>query len=80
MSEAILVALISLVGTIIGSFAGTITSAKLTNYRLSELEKKLEPLIERTHDLEKQTALTQERLRLIEGRQAGFEKPTRQFN
>ena len=39
MSEVI-VALISLCGTALGAFGGIVTSAKLTTYRLSQLEKK----------------------------------------
>ena len=33
MSDVIIVALLSLVGTIMGSFGGVVTGAKLTNYR-----------------------------------------------
>lgn len=42
MTDTILVALLSLVGTIIGTFGGILTSAKLTNYRIEQLEKKVE--------------------------------------
>lgn len=42
MSEVIIVALISLIGTFLGSLTGVITSAKLTNYRLKQLERKVE--------------------------------------
>ena len=38
----IIVALIALVGTMIGSFAGILTSSKLTNYRIQQLENKVE--------------------------------------
>ena len=41
MSE-LWVALVSLVGTIIGSMGGIIVSAKLTNFRLKTLEEKVE--------------------------------------
>ena len=40
MSENILIAILSLLGTLGGSFAGIITSGKLTNFRLSALETK----------------------------------------
>ncbi|MDE7365717.1 MAG: hypothetical protein K2N27_12725 [Ruminococcus sp.] len=40
-SEFIL-ALISLVGTVIGSFSGILVSSKLTNYRIEQLEKKVD--------------------------------------
>jgi hypothetical protein len=42
MTDAIVVALLSLAGTLVGSFGGILTSAKLTNYRLQQLEKKVE--------------------------------------
>jgi len=42
MSETVLVALISLLGTLGGTFCGILTSAKLTNYRIEQLEKKVE--------------------------------------
>ena len=38
----IVIALISFAGTLCGTFGGIITSAKLTNYRIKELEKKVE--------------------------------------
>lgn len=42
MSDTILVAILSLVGTLGGTFGGILTSAKLTNYRIEQLEKKVE--------------------------------------
>lgn len=42
MSETIIIALLSLLGTFFGSLSGVITSAKLTNYRLKQLENKVE--------------------------------------
>lgn len=42
MTNEILVAILSLAGTAIGTFGGIVTSAKLTNYRLQQLEKKVE--------------------------------------
>lgn len=55
MSETVIVALISLAGTIIGAFAGIIVSNKLTTYRIERLEEKVNKhnnLIERTFKLE----------------------------
>ena len=42
MSDTIIVALISLIGTLTGTFGGILVSAKLTNYRLEQLEKKVD--------------------------------------
>jgi ABC-type lipoprotein release transport system permease subunit len=57
LSDVIIVALISLIGTLGGSFLGVITSTKLTNYRIEQLEKKVEKhngVIERVFKLEGQ--------------------------
>lgn len=42
MTDTIIVSLIAFAGTLLGTFGGIITSAKLTNYRLEQLEKKVE--------------------------------------
>ena len=56
MSGEIIVAVISLIGTLFGTFAGILTSTKLSNYRIDQLEKKVEKhnsVIERTAILER---------------------------
>lgn len=50
MDGTIIVAVISLCGTLIGSITGVLVSNKLVNYRIGELEKKVDKhnnLIER---------------------------------
>lgn len=42
ISSTIIVALISLVGTLAGSLGGILVSSKLTNYRIEQLEKKVD--------------------------------------
>lgn len=42
MNDVVLVALIGFAGTIAGSFLGVLTSAKLTAYRIEQLEKKVD--------------------------------------
>lgn len=42
MTDTIAVALASLVGTLIGTFGGIITASKLTNYRIEQLERKVD--------------------------------------
>jgi hypothetical protein len=42
MADTVLVAILSLVGTLGGTFGGIITSSKLTNYRIEQLEKKVD--------------------------------------
>ena len=55
MTETVIVALLSLFGTLAGSLAGILTANKLTNYRIQQLEEKVEKhnkVIERTFRLE----------------------------
>lgn len=42
MQDTVVIAIISFVGTLVGTFGGIITSSKLTNYRLEQLEKKVD--------------------------------------
>ena len=55
MNEAIIVALLGFAGTLLGSLFGVLAAQKLTQYRLSQLEEKVNKhnnLIERTFRLE----------------------------
>lgn len=55
MSEGIIVAVIGLLGSGFGSLCGVLVSSKLTQYRIEQLEKKVEKhnnLVERMYDLE----------------------------
>ena len=57
MSEAVIVALLGFAGTLLGSLLGVMAAQKLTQYRLSQLEEKVNRhnnLIERTYKLEGQ--------------------------
>ena len=65
MGEAVLVAVLSLVGTLGGSLGGILTANKLTNYRIQQLEEKVEKqnkVIERVYNLEKQEAVIDEEI------------------
>ena len=71
MSENILIAILSLLGTLGGSFAGIITSGKLTNFRLSALEEKVEQLtglIDRTYALETKDTVSEEKMKHLDRR------------
>ena len=59
MTEQLLVALLGFAGTLVGSLLRGLASQKLTQYRLSQLEEKVNRhnnLIERTYRLEGQMA------------------------
>ena len=65
MSDVIVVALISLSGTLIGTFGGIMTSNKLTGYRIEQLEKKVEKhnnIIERMYCCENSINILDERI------------------
>lgn len=42
MDKELIIALVAMAGTLMGSFGGIITSSKLTSYRLSKLEEKVD--------------------------------------
>lgn len=66
MSEAVIVALIGLAGSAAGAFGGILVSSRLTQYRLEQLEKKVQAhnnLIERTYRLEGQMLEVQHDIR-----------------
>lgn len=57
MSDTVIVGLLSLMGTVMGSGLGVLASQKLTQFRLEQLEKRVHAhnnLIERTYRLEGQ--------------------------
>ena len=82
MSDAVLVALIGLAGSGIGSVLGILVSSKLTQYRLEQLEKRVQAhnnLIERTYKLEERTELQEEKIRVANHRiddLEGFHRPS----
>lgn len=71
MSDAVLVALIGLAGSGLGSVLGVLVSSKLTQYRLEQLEKKVDAhnnLIARTYKLEERTELQEEKIKVANHR------------
>ena len=80
--EAIIVALIGLAGSAAGSLCGVLVSSKLTQYRLEQLEKKVQAhnsLIDRTYRLEERTELQEEKIKVANHRIDDleyFHKPT----
>ena len=71
MSEAVIVAVIGLLGSAGGAFGGILISSKLTQYRLEQLEKKVEvhnKVIERVYKLEERTELQEEKIKVANHR------------
>lgn len=71
MDESVIVGLLSLAGTLGGSLLGILTANKLVNYRLEQLEKKVDKhnnLVERLGLVERKTDLLDERVRVANHR------------
>ena len=71
MTEAIIVAVLSLLGTLAGAYLANRKSAALIAYRLEQLEQKVAKhngLVERTYRLEEAAALTEEKLKVANHR------------
>lgn len=70
MSEGVLVACLSLTGTLVGSFSGILAANKLINYRLQQLEKKVDKhnsVVERTYELEKRMSTLETEVEIYHG-------------
>ena len=79
MNDTVFVALISLLGTLSGTFAGILTANKLTAYRIEQLEKTVEALAvlaERTCVLETKAKLQDEKLSAASRRLDTMEQKT----
>ena len=69
MDATVIVAVISFAGTFVGTFGGILAANKLTNYRIEQLEKKVEKhnsVIERVYKLEKHEAVIDTELESID--------------
>jgi len=77
MNDVVIVAIISLIGTLGGTFGGILTSSKLTNYRIEQLEKKVEEhnnVVKRTYKLEEEQKVEEEKIKVINHRIEDLEK------
>lgn len=71
MNETIIVGMLSLAGTLVGTLGGILASNKLTNYRIQQLENKVEKhntVIERVYKLEKLDAVIEEEIKVANHR------------
>lgn len=69
MNSEIIIALVSMLGTVIGSFGGIVTSSKLTSFRLKQLENKVDKhnnFASRIPVLEEQIKVINHRIKDIE--------------
>ena len=64
MDNSTLVAILSLCGTLIGTLGGILTSAKMTTYRIEQLEKK----VEKHNNFAERIPIIEEKLKVEEHR------------
>lgn len=65
MDNAIIVSLIGLAGSALGSLCGVLVNTKLSNYRIEQLEKKVDKhnhVIDRVYKLEQRDAVIKEEI------------------
>lgn len=77
MSDAIIVAVLSLIGTLAGTYFSNRKGQILIAYRLEQLEQKVNKhnqVIERTYKLEELTAIQEEKLKVANHRIDDLEK------
>lgn len=78
MSGTVIVSIISLLGTMFGTLGGIITAGKLTNYRIGELEKRVNMLLsvsEKIPLIEKEQQTANHRIKILE-QKCEYPKPT----
>ena len=71
MTEAIIVALLGFAGTLLGSLFGVLTAQKLTQYRLAQLEERVNKhnnLVERMYNLEEKQMVMEEQIKVANHR------------
>lgn len=67
MNSEVVIALIGLAGSLLGSLIGVIVSSKLTQYRLEQLEKKVDKhnnVVERMYALEERVTVAEEKIKV----------------
>lgn len=77
MGTEFLVSLLGLAGSAVGSLCGVLINTKLSNYRIEQLENKVDKhnnLIERVYELEKKQRVTDEKLNVANHRITDLEK------
>ena len=80
MSESIIIAVLSFLGTLLGAYIANRKSAAIMEYRLQQLEKKVDKhntVIERTYALEKRADVIDEKINVANHRIADLESAER---
>lgn len=83
MNDQIILALLSFAGTLLGSLAGIFAASRLSNYRIEQLEKKVDKhnnLIERVYLIERHEAVIDNKLKTADHRISDLENEQNQNN
>ena len=75
-NSEIVVAVLALLGSVIGTLSGILVNAKLINYRIAQLESKVDKhnhVIDRVYDLEKNNAVIREEIKVANHRISDLE-------
>lgn len=76
MKIEVIVSLISALGSALGTFAGIMVNSRLTNFRIEQLEKKVDmhnQVIDRVYELEKRDAVYEEEMKVANHRISDLE-------
>ena len=77
MKIEVIVSLISALGSALGTFVGIMVNSKLTNFRIEQLEKKVDMhnrVIDRVYELEKRDAVYAEEMKVANHRISDLEE------
>lgn len=77
MATEIIIALITLAGSAVGTLGGIVINSRMSNYRIEQLEKKVDKhnnLIERTYAIEQHNAVVDEEIKVANHRIEDLEK------
>lgn len=75
--ETVIVAVLSLIGSLVGTLGGIALNSKLSNYRIEQLEKKVDKhnnIIERMYKAEENINLLDEKIKVANHRIDDLEK------
>lgn len=77
MRIEVIVSLISALGSALGTFAGIMVNSRLTNFRIEQLERKVDKhnqVIDRVYQLEKRDAVVEEEMKVANHRISDLEE------
>ena len=70
LDSTIIVGILSVIGTLVGSFGGIIAANKLTNYRIEQLEKK----VDKHNNFAERIPVVEEQIKVINHRIEDLER------